>query len=69
MSKKRLKQPDQCPSPVYDIMMTCWEHHPTSRPSAAEISARLAGLDVADKLMGERRMLVLTEEDVDGVHM
>ena len=69
MSKKRLKQPVECPGPVYDVMSACWEHNPASRPTAAELSARMAGLEAADKHVEGRPMLVLADEDGAGVHV
>lgn len=32
-SGKRLPKPDSCPADFWNIIMRCWEHSPTNRPS------------------------------------
>lgn len=33
LSGYRLEKPDACPEELYDLMMLCWNHKPTERPS------------------------------------
>ncbi|XP_075265796.1 uncharacterized protein LOC142358239 isoform X1 [Convolutriloba macropyga] len=37
----RLKQPDNCPDQLYDIMMSCWRTNPTHRPTFLEVVSQL----------------------------
>ena len=29
----RIPRPDNCPSEVYDVLLTCWNQNPPSRPT------------------------------------
>ena len=40
-SMKVLSCPPQCPSPLYALMLHCWQASPVNRPTASEVLARL----------------------------
>ena len=42
----RLPCPENCPKEVYDIMMSCWNSNPASRPSFEKLG------DIFDKMIG-----------------
>ncbi|XP_072100735.1 megakaryocyte-associated tyrosine-protein kinase [Mobula birostris] len=37
----RMESPDKCPTPVYDMMKSCWEHDPGKRPTFKKLKDKL----------------------------
>ncbi|XP_038075767.1 tyrosine-protein kinase receptor Tie-1-like isoform X2 [Patiria miniata] len=48
----RMPKPENCADEIYDLMMKCWQAHPSQRPSFAEITAALEKMnDPSDETM------------------
>ena len=45
MSGIRLKRPEHCTQPLYDVMLSCWENIPQHRPLFSEIIEQLNNLN------------------------
>ncbi|XP_015265874.1 PREDICTED: tyrosine-protein kinase Fes/Fps [Gekko japonicus] len=41
---KRMSAPDQCPAEVYQLMLRCWEHNPSDRPTFRTLLQELVAL-------------------------
>ncbi|XP_078611065.1 uncharacterized protein LOC144881708 [Branchiostoma floridae x Branchiostoma japonicum] len=43
----RLRRPSECSGEMYDVMNSCWQEHPSARPSADVVEGRLLRLNLA----------------------
>ena len=56
----RHPKPDDCPEPVYEVMLSCWNADPSARPSFAELHSTLKCFDTNDdERYSERCLLCL----------
>ncbi|XP_042201549.1 tyrosine-protein kinase receptor UFO-like [Callorhinchus milii] len=60
---KRLKQPPDCPDPVYELMSYCWRLEPQERPSFAVIGWQLGKLEADLVAAEEEDMLYVNMEE------